>query len=313
MTLVLSEGDVQGLVEMKEVVTAVEEAFSRQASSNAVNSPRTRSAVPGSSLNVMHASLPYLGRAGVKSYITSKAGSRFVFILFDLTDGTPLAVMGADVLGRNRTGAASAVATKHLFLQKDLSLAVFGSGWQALTQVLALGVVASIREVKIWSPTPTHVEKFAVELRGHGLRARASASPRQALAGTEVASAITSSKDGFIDGADISSVRHLNLCGSNSPRRAEALPSAVSRFQTFVVDDLVQAKYEAGDLIQAEAAGVFEWHRATELKDVVSRKAKPEGRTLFKSHGAAIEDVAAASLIYDKALKAGGFPEVDLG
>lgn len=86
-------------------------------------------------------------------------------------------------------------------------------------------------------------------------------------------------------------------------------PAAIAEFQTIVVDDLRQAKVEAGDLIQAEKAGDFTWDGAVELKDVVLGKVKPTGRTLFKSAGVALEDVAVASLIYDKALLSDAYAE----
>lgn len=312
MTLLLSERDVTSLLEMKDAVVAVEEAFRQQAAGMAVNSPRTRSAAMGSSLNVMHGSLPYLGRAGAKCYLTSKVGTQFVFLLFDSERGSLLSVMGANTLGRNRTGAASAVATKYLCGRRDVVLGICGSGWQALTQVLALKEVASLSEVRVWSPTVKHRNDFADELGRLGIMSRATASPSEALRGADVGTTITSSRDGFIDEEAVGDVVHLNAAGSNSPGRAEVLPSAVAQFKTVAVDDLAQARYEAGDLILAEKAGKFAWESAVELKDVVSGRVKPAGKTFFKSHGAAIEDVAVASLVYDKAKKSGEYSEAEL-
>lgn len=313
MTLFLSEKDVASLVEMRDVVAVVEECFRRQASGAAVNSPRTRASAPGAVLNVMHAVLPYLGRAGVKCYLSSGKGTRFVFILFRLEDAEPLAVMGADVLGRYRTGAASAVATKHLYGAKDFDFAVCGAGRQALTQVRALGEVASLKSVRVWSPHGERRESLARELRDLGFAASALASLADTLSGAEVATAITTSKEPFLTPELVRSVRHLNLCGSNSPLRAEAFPTCVAEFETVVVDDLLQSKVEAGDLIGAEREGLFSWDRAVELKDVLGGRVRPKGRTLFKSNGVAIEDVAAASLVYDRALERGGYAERSLG
>ncbi len=309
LVLILSEKDVESLLDMKEVVASVEEAFRRQARGEAVNSLRTRSRAPGSVLNVMHASLSYLGRGGLKCYMTSKKGTRFVFILFDSVDSRPLAVMGADVLGRFRTGAASGVATKFLYGKKSVRLAVCGSGKQALTQVLAVAAVASVPEVRVWSPNKEHSGSFATELNGLGFGASASPSPAQALKGADVASAITSSADPFLDDAAIRNISHLNICGSNSPEHSEVSASAVGRFGTVVVDDLPQAKVEYGDLIQAVRAGSFSWDAAVELKDIVAGKVRAKGKTLFKSGGAALEDVAVGSMLYEKALKSGRFSD----
>ncbi|HMD79237.1 MAG TPA: hypothetical protein VKF39_04555, partial [Nitrososphaerales archaeon] len=151
MTLFFSETQVKELLDMREVVQAVEEAFRQQGLGEAVNTMRTRSSADGTVLNVMHASLPYLGRAGLKCYLSSPHGGKFLVVLFDLRDAKPLAVMGADVLGRYRTGAASAVATRHLYHRPSARLAVFGTGKQAITQVQAMGAVLAIEEVRVWS------------------------------------------------------------------------------------------------------------------------------------------------------------------
>jgi alanine dehydrogenase len=313
LTLVLSEKDVQGLIDMKEVVSAVEEAFRRQGTGEASNTMRTRSKGKDSILSVMHSSLAYLGRGGVKTYVTSKGGTKFVFLLFDASTSLPLAVMGADVLGRYRTGAASGVATKHLYRRASGTVAVFGSGKQALTQVLALDSVMSLDAVRIWSPNKSHRDSFVDVLSSEGYGAAAFDSPDLAMKGADVASAITSSKEPFIKGETLGTVTHLNLCGSNQPAHSEADPSAVGSFETVVIDDLSQAKVEYGDLILAAEAGTFSWGSAVELASVVAGRSTPGSRTLFKSGGAALEDVAAASVIYDKAMRSGSsYPSVEL-
>jgi alanine dehydrogenase len=313
LTLVLSEKDVQGLIDMKEVVSAVEEAFRRQGTGEVSNTMRTRSKGKDSLLSVMHSSLAYLGRGGVKTYMSSKAGTKFVFLLFDASTSLPLAVMGADVLGRYRTGAASGVATKHLYQRSSGTAAVFGSGKQALTQVLALGSVMSLDSVRVWSPNKSHSDAFIDLLSREGYDASAFESPALAMKGADLASAITSSKEPFIKGEMLGTVSHLNLCGSNQPAHSEADPSAVGSFETVVVDDLPQARVEYGDLIQAVEAGTFSWGSAVELASVVAGRSKPGGRTLFKSGGAALEDVAAASVIYDSAMRSGrSYPRVEL-
>ncbi len=311
MTLLLSERDVASLLEMDEVVSSVEEAFRRQSRGEAVNSIRTRSRGQASVLNAMHASLSYLGRGGLKCYMSSKGGARFVFILFDASDSRPLAIMGADVLGRYRTGAASGVATKYLYGRKSAKLAVCGSGKQALTQVLAVASVASVPEVRVWSPNREHRQAFAKALQERGFESSAFDSPTLALDGSDVASAITSSTRPFIDERSVRGVAHVNMCGSNSPDHSEVAATALGTFGTIVVDDLAQAKVEYGDLIQAVLSGKKSWGDVVELKDVVGGRVKPEGKTLFKSGGAALEDVAVGSMVYDKALKSGRFGDSD--
>ena len=306
MTLVLSERDVESLIDMKEVVSSVEEAFRRQGMGDVTNFRRTRSRGPGSVLNVMHANLPYLGRGGLKAYLSSRAGTRFVLLLFDTNDSSLLAVMGADTIGRFRTGAASGVATKYLYGKPAGTMAVFGSGKQALTQVLAIKEVMSLEEVRVWSPTPEHRVAFAQKLKTFGFNSNAFDFPAAALKGAEVATAITSSRQPFITDDMLVNVTHLNIAGGNLSDHAELNAAGVGAFNTIVVDDIAQAKVEYGDLIYAAKDGVFSWESAVELGTIVAGKMKPEGRTLFKSGGAALEDVAVASMIYDRATKSSG-------
>ena len=313
MTLVLSEKDAESLIDMQEVVASVEEAFRRQGVGEANNWMRTRTSGESSVLNVMHANLAYLGRAGLKAYLSSKGGTRFAILLFDTSDSTLLAVMGADFVGRFRTGAASGVATKYLYDRKSGNLAVFGSGRQALTQVLAVKAVMSLEGVKVWSPSSPHREAFAQRLAAAGIEAEVSNSPVEAIEGAQVVSAITSSKEPFITERMVDSVSHVNLAGGNVPAHAEMNARAVGMFDTVVVDDISQGKVEYGDLIQAAKAGTFAWDSALDLGSVVAGKRMAKGRTLFKSGGAALEDVAVASILYDKAMKSGrSYPSFEL-
>ena len=288
----------------------MEEAFRRKASGEADNSPRTRSSAPGAVLNVMHACLPYIGRGGLKCYLSSRTGTRFVFVLFDLSDGKPLAVMGADSLGRYRTGAASGVATKFLYGRTSARLAICGSGRQALAQVLGIAATTSVTSVKVWSPNPEHRDAFCGRLKGKGFDSRATGSPAEALAGADVASTITSAKTPFLTPEVLRGLSHLNACGSNQPDRSEVSVAGVEGFGSVVVDDIHQATGEYGDLIQALKPGGFSWDLVTELKDVVAGKARPlKGPTLFKSGGVALEDVAVGNMVYEKALNSGRYTD----
>ena len=312
MTLILSEKDVESFLEMDDVVAAVEEAFRRQGMDEAQNYMRTRTRGSASVLNVMHANNSYLRRGGLKAYMSSSAGTKFLVVLFDSDTSVPLAVMGADLLGRYRTGAASGVATRHLYRKKSGTVALFGSGKQSLTQALALESVMGVEDFRVWSPNRAHREAFARALVERGFRARAYDNPQGALAGADVATAITSSREPFIGAEMLGSVSHVNICGGNVPDHAEVTADGIGLFDSVVVDDLQQSKMEYGDLIQAARAGRFDWGSAMELGQVVAGRRSPKGKTLFKSGGAAIEDVAAASLVYLRAKETGRFPDYDL-
>ncbi len=305
MTLLLSERDVESLIDMKGVVASVEEAFRRQGLGEAFNVMRTRSKAPGSVLNVMHANLPYLHRSGLKAYVSTRVGTRFSLLLFDTSEPNLLAVMGADLIGRYRTGAASGVATKYMYGRPSGTVAVFGSGRQALTQVLALEAVMSLDGLKVWSPDEARRTAFALKLKENGIAAAVSDSPARAAEGVQVVTTITSSREPFLTERMLDSVSHANLAGGNVPEHAEMTAAAVGAFDTVVVDDIAQGQAEYGDLILASRAGTFSWESAVELASVVAGRSRAKGRTLFKSGGAALEDVAVASMLYDRAVESG--------
>jgi alanine dehydrogenase len=315
LTIFLSESDVQRLISMKEVVAAVEECFREQGAGRASNTPRIKNRSPRSRLSTMPATLDYVGRSGVKSYVSTPAGTRFLFILFDTQTGDPLSVMSADLMGRYRTGAASAVATRALSGLKSIKLAVAGAGRQALTQVTALAEVAELESVSVWSRTRERSEALVRRASADlGIVCKVADQVDSAFAGADVGTTITASQTPFLGERAVKNLSHLNVCGSNEPNRSEVSPEAIRRFRTIIVDDLADSKEESGDLIIPANQGMIRWSEVRELRDVFAGNVKPVPPTLFKSNGVAIEDVAVASLLLDKALASGNsYSNFDFG
>jgi alanine dehydrogenase len=300
--LLLSETQIKDLISVREAVECIENCFRNTGDQRSENHPRTRTKTSTSTLNVMHGSLLYLGRAGAKVY----HNGRFVFLLFDCKTQELLAVLGAKEFGKLRTGAASAVATKYLVALKSFNFGIAGSGKQALTQVTALQEIANIERVYVWSPTTVHRNDFANELeRRCGIDVIPRDSVLETFRASDVATTITTAREPFVTKEAASGPVHINACGSNHADRSELTLESLALYPKIYVDDFNQAQVEAGDLIRASNLGVFDWGNAVELKDVVQGKERrPEGsKTLFRSLGIAIEDIAIASLIYDRASK----------
>lgn len=302
----LREADVKSLLTMDITLAALDAAFREWAAGRAANQPRRRVA-DGAVLAMMSAALPSKGLMGFKAYTHSKAGARFWVCLFDASNGRPRAMIEADWLGRMRTGAVSGLATKYLARQDASVLTVIGAGTQALTQVLAVAAVRSLREIRVFSRDPTHrdafVEQLTASLPGAG-GIRAAGSLPEAVEGVEILTTITTAARPVFPGEWLQAGVHLNVCGSNYPDRREVDGRTVARADVVVADDADAARVEAGDLLLAEREGQLNWARVHSLRDVVAGSTggrQPNDVTLFKSVGLALEDVAAGAAVLELA------------
>lgn len=317
MARLLSETDVRALVDMPLAIEAVTTAFRSLGAGTGRNIPRERlfpqsEAGVSTSLQVMSATVPELDAMGLKAYGTGPAGASFVVLLFRASTGELRGVVGADWLGRFRTGAATGVATKVLARPDSRSLAVLGAGGQAVTQTLAvLTSMPGIRDVRVWNRSPERAASFRRRLEEVGgptadaVAVVLADHPRHAVAGADIAVAITSAGAPVLEGAWLADGMHVTGAGINRANVAEIDVAAVARADVVVVDHLDNARREAGDLIRAAEAHAFDWSQAVEIGAIL-RGAHP-GRTsssqvtLFESQGIASEDVALAAMLLDLA------------
>jgi ornithine cyclodeaminase/alanine dehydrogenase-like protein (mu-crystallin family) len=168
---------------------------------------------------------------------------------------------------------------------------LIGSGYQARGQVEAMRAVRPIREIRVWSRKKENAELFAKEF-GCEVADSAEAAVRDA----PIVVTATSSKDPVIEAQWIKPGTLINAMGSNVANRREIPAELMRTAGRVVVDDLEQARIEAGDIILADS-----WANVVELKDV-QRGHDPSRVTIFESLGIAVEDAAAAGYVYEKAL-----------
>jgi ornithine cyclodeaminase/alanine dehydrogenase-like protein (mu-crystallin family) len=308
--LYLTEEQVEGLVTMADAMAAVEECFRHQGEGRATNEPRRRVRVPGGLLHVMFAADAPAGVLGLKSYTTFRGGARFHVMLYSAEDGSLLALMEANRLGQLRTGAASGVATRYLARDDASVAAVFGSGYQARTQVEALGHARSLQEVRVYSRDPERRKAFADELCARlGLWVLPAESPEAALDGADIVTTVTSSAQPVFNGELVRPGMHLNAAGSNSLLKREIDDAAVAKADLVAVDSLAAVPLEGGDLLSPLQKAILYPEALVELGRIVAGKhtgrTAPEQVTLFKSHGIALEDIALAARVYQKAKERG--------
>jgi alanine dehydrogenase len=300
VALVLREADVKRVLEMDAVIAAVEAAMRELGEGEAQNEPRRRAFAPGGLLNVMFASYPGGGITGLKAYTVAGGRVRFLVVVFAL-DGSLQALIEANLMGMYRTGAATAVAVRALAAGREAIVALIGTGSQAATQALAVSRVIQIEDLRVFSRDPERRAAFALEQAERlGVRTTTARSAESAVRGADVVITMTNSSVPVIEAGWVEDHALVVGAGSNFSNRAEIPADLVARAQTVVVDQLTAAALESGDLIQAQAAGKFEWERATELGSVLAGKwqaPRNPGITLFESHGLALWDLAAASVV----------------
>ena len=299
---------------MDEVIAAVEAAMKELAEGDAHNEPRRRAFFPGGLLNVMFAAYPGGKAAGLKAYTVSNGHVRFLVALFN-QEGALDALVESDFMGAYRTGAATAVAARMLGTPRPATIALIGTGWQAATQALALSRVVEVEEMRVFSRNAEKRAMFAEEQADQlGVKTVDSPSAEAAVRGADVVVTSTTSHNPVLDADWVEPHALIAAVGSNFRNRAELPAELVERAQTVVVDQLATAQLESGDLIQAAEAGKFDWEQAVELGAVVAgRWERPDrpGITLFESHGLALWDVAAASVVVQAARQRGAYDEIE--
>src|SRR6267378_2221946 len=211
--------------------------------------------------------------------------------LVDPETGTPLAIMDGRLITEMRTAAVSAAATKLLAPPDAKILAVLGSGVQARSHVEALRLVRQFEEVRVWSPTREHAKQFAEEVGGTAVSAE------EAVRGADIVVTATSSNTPVLKGSWLKRGSHVNAIGACRPDWRELDDEAMSNI--VFVDSREGAMKESGDVILSCAKIYAELGEA--LMGKVPQRANET--TIFKSLGMAVEDIAAALLVYRSATK----------
>jgi thiomorpholine-carboxylate dehydrogenase len=206
--------------------------------------------------------------------------------LVDPQTGTPLAIMDGRLITEMRTAAVSAAATKLLASADAKILAILGSGVQARSHVEALQLVRPFEEIRVWSPTKEHAERFAREFGA------TATSADDAVRGADVVVTTTNSKTPVVKGSWLKPGSHVNAIGACRPDWRELDDEAMSN--VVFVDSREGAMKESGDVILSGAKIYAELGAALAGK----LPSRANERTIFKSLGMAVEDIAAAKLVY---------------
>ncbi len=315
MTLLITEREVEDLLDMHTTLDAVEDLLRQHGEGRATNRARRRVGLPTSGLNVMFAGAPEIGALGLKAYTVARTGARFYTMLFDPESGELLSIIQSDKMGQLRTGAATGIATKYLAREDATTLGVFGSGWQAESQVEAIAAVRDLTRIIIHSRSEEKRKAFA-EKMGEKLdmEIETTQSPEEAAA-QDIVVTVTSSVSPVLFGEWLKPGTHVNAAGSNMLFKSEVDREVIKRSSIVCVDSREELGLEAGDLMQSLETGVIMPEAVQEIGSVIagrsSGRQSPEDITFFASQGLALEDMAVARIVYDRAVERSLGQEVD--
>jgi ornithine cyclodeaminase len=315
----ISAGDVDRCLNFPDLVEGLRQAFS----AGAIQPTRHHHAVErpdgtASTLLLMPAWTDFAaagssagGYVGVKIVTVSpdnnalgKPAVMGLYLLLDGKTGEPKALIDGQRLTLWRTAAASALAATYLARGDASRLLVVGAGALAPFLARAHSAVRPIREIRIWNRTIANAERIAETLRGEGIAAVAADDLDASVGWADIVSCATISSTALVKGALLKPGTHLDLVGAFTPQMRESDDEAIRRARVFV-DTRAGATREAGDIVQPLASGVLaEQDIVAELAELArGEKAGRKGEeeiTLFKSVGAALEDLAAGKLVYER-------------
>src|SRR6266404_341009 len=291
--LFLNEEQVRKHLRMADLIPAMEKALI-EFSAGKVTQP-VRSVIkvepPGGFLGLMPASTPDgLGlKAGTFYPSNAQRGiptHMATIFLVDPETGVPLAIMDGRLITEMRTAAVSAAATKLLASRDANVLAILGSGVQARSHAEALRLVRNFEEIRVWGPTREHAERFAKEIGAKSMSAE------KAVHGADVVVTATNAKTPVLKGSWLKRGCHVNAIGACRPDWRELDDQAMSN--VIFVDSREGALKESGDVILS-GAKIY-----AELGEALAGKvpSRANETTVFKSLGMAVEDIAAAMLVY---------------
>ena len=311
---ILSAADVQSAISMPVAIEAMRGAFAALASGNATVPMRVALETDDGVSLFMPAYLPGLGPAAAK--VVSVHGGNVarglpvihaVVLVIDPQTGVPLALMDGTWLTALRTGAIGGLAADLLAREDSRTVAVFGAGVQARTQLQALRTVRDIREVRVVDVVPAAADAFVREIRG--VEALRVDDPDEAVAGADIVVAATTSSTPVFDGSKVAPGTHITGVGSFTPEMREIDVTLIERARV-IVDQREAVLAEAGDIIAPIREGAIdESVIAAEIGEIVlglqPGRLSADEITFFKSVGNAIQDVAVAARVLEAAEASG--------
>lgn len=321
-TALISRSDIRRLLPIADCIAAVEAAFAASTKGGTIPAGALGTHVAHGGFHVKTA-----GLSGAAPYFAAKVNANFpgnpsqsglptiqgLLVLFDATNGIPLAVMDAAEITRLRTAAATAVAAKYLSRADASTATICGCGLQGRANLEALCSQRRITRVFAYDRDAEHARAFAKEMAAaHDIVVTQVSSIREGSTQSDVVITCTTSQEPILSSDDVENGTFIAAVGADSEHKQEIHPLLMKR-AAVVVDVLAQCA-AFGDLHHAIAAGVMtEADVRADLAGIIvgSVTLGADEVVVFDSTGTALEDVAAAALVYERAVEHGRLSHFD--
>jgi ornithine cyclodeaminase len=300
----IGERDVQ--LDLDRAIALLRQAMTRQAAGAARNMEKTHVAWDGGTMHAIGAIFTDTSLIGVKTWAHTPKGATPLEILWDAETGKLLAVIEAFAMGQLRTAGMAGLATDCLAANDADSLAICGTGKQALAQVAAVNAVRKLRAIHVHGRNAERRAAFAKRVEEtFGVNTVAHEDVARCVADAGIVTLVTRAREPFLMAGMPARGAHINAMGAITPERAEFEPALLKRCAIVATDSVEQAKALSSELI---AAWGEDFSAARPLSEIVAQgTGRPSGAdlTLFKSLGVGIADLALAEALYALARERG--------
>lgn len=230
-----------------------------------------------------------------------KPGLHSTYLLFDATTGEPLAMMDGNEITSRRTAAASALAADYLARQDATRLLIVGSGRVASLLADAYAAIRPIREVQVWNTRDASASRLVKALKERGISATVARDLSAAVRNADIVTCATLATEPLIRGEWLQPGSHLDLIGSFTPEMREAHDDAFKGARIYIDTD--EALMKSGELLGPMSRNIFKPEDIVGTLGALTAGTCPgrgsdDERTVFKSVGTALEDLASATLVY---------------
>jgi alanine dehydrogenase len=294
----IAEADVVAMMHLGQAIDALEAGLKLQAAGGAQNMTKTHVTWGGGhTLHAIGATYEGAGIVGSKTWAHTEGGATPLVILWNAQSGALEAVIEAFALGQMRTGAISGVATRWMAREDADTLALYGTGKQAMTQLAAVAAVRRLRRVRVFGRDADRRAKFVAqaERQEFGFELEPVSDAREASAGAQIITLVTRAREAFLSSAMVEQGAHINAVGAITPEREEFAQDLFPRAGLIAADDPPSARKLSRELREHFGDSDSAWRSVVPLSQIVAAAKPRPGNcdvSIFKAMGMGVSDLA---------------------